>query len=349
MPNGRSETEMRLPFPVLIADIGGTNARFAIVVDSNAEPKRFPSIKTADYPTLDAAIQQVVLDKTSIIPQSAVLAVAGPIDGDEIDLTNCDWIVRPLRLIEDLGFTDVMVMNDYEAQALAVVALDEQHLKPVGDGTRIESANRVVIGPGTGLGVAGIVHGSNTWIPVAGEGGHVDLGPRTERDYEIFPHLETIGGRVSGEQILCGRGLVNLYRAIAKADGRPVRLDKPEDITSASFDGSDTVAVETVQLFIEYLARVAGDMALVFMARGGIYLTGGITHKVLPVLDEVRFRAAFDNKEPHRNLLEQTPVYIIMHDQAPLEGLSAYARMPGRFGVDTHGRWWSEVESGTGE
>ncbi|MCB1575703.1 MAG: glucokinase, partial [Xanthomonadales bacterium] len=132
MVNGRSETEMRIPFPVLIADIGGTNARFAIVVDSNAEPKRFPSIKTADYPTLDAAVQAVVLDKTSIMPRSAVLAVAGPIDGDEIDLTNCDWVVRPKRMIETLGFDDVLVMNDYEAQALAVVALDTAHLRPVG-------------------------------------------------------------------------------------------------------------------------------------------------------------------------------------------------------------------------
>ncbi|WP_425416531.1 glucokinase [Oricola indica] len=342
MSNGRTEAEQRLPFPVLIADIGGTNARFAIVIDSNAEPKRFEPIKTADYPTLDAAIQQVVLDKTSILPKSAVLAVAGPTDGDEIDLTNCHWIVRPKRLIAELGFSDVMVMNDYEAQALAVVALDAEFLEPIGGGERITHANRVVIGPGTGLGVAGIVHGSNTWIPVAGEGGHVDLGPRTERDYEIFPHLETIGGRVSGEQILCGRGLVNLYKAIAQADGRPVVFSRPEEITAASFDGSDTVAVETVQLFIEYLARVAGDMALVFMARGGIYLTGGITHKILPVIDADRFRAAFDNKEPHRNLLEQTPVFVITHDQAPLEGLSAYARMPARFGVDTSGRWWRE-------
>ena len=340
MSNGRTEAEERLPFPVLIADIGGTNARFAIVIDSNAEPKRFEPIKTADYPTLDAAIQEVVLDKTSILPKSAVLAVAGPTDGDEIDLTNCHWIVRPKRLIAELGFSDVMVMNDYEAQALAVVALDAEFLEPIGGGERITHANRVVIGPGTGLGVAGIVHGSNTWIPVAGEGGHVDLGPRTERDYEIFPHLETIGGRVSGEQILCGRGLVNLYKAIAQADGRPVVFSRPEEITAASFDGSDTVAVETVQLFIEYLARVAGDMALVFMARGGIYLTGGITHKILPVIDAARFRAAFDNKEPHRNLLEQTPVFVITHDQAPLEGLSAYARMPARFGVDTSGRWW---------
>lgn len=340
MANESSGTAKVLHFPILIADIGGTNARFAIVTDSYAEPKRFPSIKTADYPTLDEAIQSVVLDKTSIQPRTAVLAVAGPTDGDEIDLTNCDWIVRPKQLIENQDFGDVIVLNDYEAQALAVVALDGEFLKPVGGGERIESSNRVVIGPGTGLGVAGIVHGANTWIPVPGEGGHVDIGPRTERDYEVFPHLETIGGRVSGEQILCGRGLVNLYRAVAKADGKSPALSKPEEITGAAIDGSDPVAVETAALFLEYLARISGDLALVFMARGGIYLTGGITHKILPMLDEKRFRAAFDNKEPHRNLLEQIPVYVILHDQAPLEGLAAYARTPSRFGVDVEGRWW---------
>jgi glucokinase len=340
MADSHVDTETKLPFPILIADIGGTNARFAIVVDTNAEAKRFPSIRTRDYPTLDAAIQAVVLDKTSIVPLSAVLAVAGPTDGDEIDLTNCEWVVRPKNLLEDPGFSDVIVLNDYEAQALAVVALDEEYLRPVGGGERIDSANRVVIGPGTGLGVAGIVHGANTWIPVAGEGGHVDLGPRTERDFEIFPYLDKIGGRVSGEQVLCGRGLVNLYRAIAKAGNHPSGLSKPEEITAAAIDGSDDVAVETVQLFLEYLARIAGDMALVFMARGGIYLTGGITQKILPVLDDERFRAAFDNKEPHRNLLSQTPVYVIVHDQAPLEGLAAYARTPARFGVDVEGRWW---------
>jgi glucokinase len=332
-------------FPILIADIGGTNARFAIVIDTNAELKRFPTIRTADYPTLDAAIQEVILDKTSVMPRTAILAVAGPTDGDEIDLTNCDWVVRPKALIGNLGFSDVIVMNDYEAQALAVVALEAEYLQPVGGGERIEYANRVVIGPGTGLGVAGIVHGANTWIPVPGEGGHVDLGPRTARDYEIFPHLQTIGGRVSGEQILCGRGLVNLYRAIAAADGKTGdgktdALSKPEEVTAAALDGSDAIAVETVDLFLDYLARVAGDMALVFTARGGIYLTGGITHKILPKIDAERFRAEFDNKEPHRDLMSATPVYVILHDQAPLEGLAAYARTPTRFGVDVDERWW---------
>ena len=341
MTDNRAPGDVSLPFPILIADIGGTNARFAIVADAHAEAKRFAQIKTADYETLDAAVQDVVLDKTSVMPRSAILAVAGPISSDEIDLTNCDWVVRPRRMIAELGFDRVVVLNDYEAQALAVVALDTAFLKPVGAGRRVDSANRVVIGPGTGLGVAGIVHGAGTWIPVAGEGGHVDLGPRTPRDYQVFPHVETIGGRVSGEQILCGRGVVNLYRAIAQADGVTARFAKPEEITAAALDGSDATATETIRLFVEYLARVAGDMALVFMARGGIYLTGGITQKIMPLIDETLFRRAFDNKQPHARLLADTPVYVVTHDQAPLEGLAAYARTPARFGVDVQERVWS--------
>lgn len=340
MPNTRTESDTVLSFPVLIADIGGTNARFAIVQDSYAEPKRFPSIRTADYATLDEAIQTEVLDRTSIVPKGAVLAVAGPTDGDEIDLTNCDWIVRPKQMLAKLGFEDVIVLNDYEAQALAVVALGQDHLKPIGGGTRLADANRVVIGPGTGLGVAGIVHGANTWIPVPGEGGHVDLGPRTDRDYEIFPHLDKIGGRVSGEQVLCGRGLVNLYKAICKADGVNPAHGRPEEVTAAAIAGNDPVSTEAIELFIEYLARVAGDMALVFMARGGIYLSGGITLKIATLIDPERFRAAFDNKAPHGELMRATPVYMITHDQAPLEGLAAYARTPTRFGVDISNRRW---------
>lgn len=340
MPNTRTDTDTVLSFPILIADIGGTNARFAIVKDSYAEAKRFPTVRTSDYATLDEAIQAEVLDRTSIVPRSAVLAVAGPIDGDEIDLTNCDWVVRPKQMLDEMGFDDVIVLNDYEAQALAVVALDMEFLKPVGGGTRLPDANRVVIGPGTGLGVAGVVHGANTWIPVPGEGGHVDLGPRTDRDYEVFPHLEKIGGRVSGEQVLCGRGMVNLYRAVCKADGTEPALDKPEEITAAAITRSDPVAIETMELFLEYLARMAGDLALVFMARGGIYLSGGITLKIAELIDADRFRAAFDNKAPHEALMRETPVYVIAHDQAPLEGLAAYARTPIRFGVDVSTRRW---------
>lgn len=330
-----------MPFPILIADVGGTNARFAIIKDAYAEPQHFDNVKAADFPNFDAAVQDHILDHTALMPKSAVLAVAGPIDGDEIDLTNNHWVIHPRQLIEKFGIEHVVVLNDYEAQALAIVALDEEHLHAIGDGVQDKAAHRVVVGPGTGLGVAGLVHAANTWIPVAGEGGHIDLGPQTARDEEVFPHLDKIGGRVSGEQILCGRGMVNLYNAVAKASSASSSVTTPEDVTNRAVSGDDPVATETISLFSEYLGRVAGDLALVFMARGGVYLSGGITQKIRMVFDEARFRAAFENKAPHTAIMRDIPTYSILRDDAPMQGLAAYARTPQRFGVALDGRYWN--------
>jgi len=338
-----NDQDMVLEFPILIGDIGGTNARFAIVVDSYAEPREFPVVQTADYATIDEAIQTAILDHTNILPRSAVLAVAGPVDGDEIDLTNCDWVVRPRQMMEKMGIRDVVVLNDFEAQALAVVALGEEHLEQIGGGEAETTGSRVVLGPGTGLGVAGLVHARRTWVPVPGEGGHVDLGPRTERDREIFPHLETIEGRISAEQILCGRGLVNLYRALCKADGNTPKFSDPAEITGAGLAKEDAAAVETLDLFCTYLGRLAGDLGLVFMSRGGVFLTGGIAQKIVPALKNGHFRKAFEDKAPHNALVEQMPVFVITHPLAALTGIAAYARTPARFGVETAGRRWKAV------
>lgn len=329
-----------LQFPILIGDIGGTNARFAIVLDSYAEPKEFPAVLTADFATIDEAIQSAILDKTSILPRSAVLAVAGPVEGDEIALTNCPWVVKPRQMFDTLGLSDIVVLNDFEAQALAVVALGEEHLEKIGSGEPEPNAGRVVLGPGTGLGVAGLIHACNRWIPIPGEGGHMDLGPRTARDHQIFPHIETLEGRISGEQILSGRGLVNAYRAIAAADGKTPRFTTPAEITAAGLDRSDEIAKEALSLFVTCLGRTAGDLALVFMSRGGVYLTGGIAQKILPALRDGQFRAAFEDKAPHSAMMREMPVYVITHPLAALTGLASYARTPARFGVETSGRRW---------
>jgi glucokinase len=341
MPSAYADDSV-LKFPILIGDIGGTNARFAILVDTYAEPKEFPIVQTADFKTIDEAIQASILDRTSVQPRSAVLAVAGPVDGDEIELTNCDWVVRPKVMFDTLGLSDIVVLNDFEAQALAVVALGEEHMEKIGPGQPERSGSRVVLGPGTGLGVAGLIHACHRWIPVPGEGGHMDLGPRSPRDFEVFPHIETIEGRISGEQILCGRGLVNVYRAVAKADGVAPRFTTPAEITGAALENSDGLAEEALELFVTCLGRTAGDLALVFMSRGGVYLTGGIAQKIVPALKAGNFREAFEDKAPHRELLKSMPVYVITHPLAALAGLAAYARTPARFGVETTGRRWQK-------
>ncbi|MDP2733512.1 MAG: glucokinase [Hoeflea sp.] len=329
-----------IAFPILIGDIGGTNARFAILLDANAEPREFPILATADYPTIDQAIQSGVLDKTSLQPRSAILAVAGPVKGDEIDLTNCDWVIQPKAMIRDLGFQDVVVINDFEAQALAAASLGPEYLEQIGGGEIRPSSSRVVVGPGTGLGVAGLVHARHTWFPVPGEGGHVDIGPRTARDFELFPLYEPIEGRISAEQLLCGRGMMNIYHAICKAgDIKPI-ASNPSEVTASWADASDPAAVETIELFATYLGRVAGDLALIFMARGGVFLAGGIAQKIIPALRHPRFRQAFEDKAPHSAMLAMIPTFVITHPLAALSGLAAYARTPVRFGVSTEGRRW---------
>lgn len=342
MPSAHDD-ETTLKFPILIGDIGGTNARFAILVDSYAEPKEFPIVRTADFATIDDAIQASILDRTSVQPRTAVLAVAGPVDGDEIALTNSDWVVRPKVMFETLGLSDIIVLNDFEAQALAVVALGDEHMEKIGPGEPEASGSRVVLGPGTGLGVAGLIHACHRWIPVPGEGGHMDIGPRTPRDHQIFPHIEPIEGRISGEQILCGRGLVNVYNAIAEVESQTPRFTAPAEITGAALERSDRLAEESLEFFVTCLGRTAGDLALVFKSRGGVYLTGGIAQKIVPALKAGNFREAFEDKAPHSELLRSMPVYVITHPLAALAGLAAYARTPSRFGVETHGRRWTRA------
>lgn len=337
---GTNDSDSSLRFPILIGDIGGTNARFSIVPDAQSEASEPVIVQTANFASIDDAIRSAVLDRSPVRPNSAVLAVAGPVDSDEIQLTNCPWIVKPRQMIVNLGLGDIVVLNDFEAQALAVVALGEEHMEKIGGGAPEPAAGRVVLGPGTGLGVAGLVYALDHWIPVPGEGGHMDIGPRTPRDFEVFPHIEKLEGRISGEQILCGRGLVNVYRAVAKADGKAAPFTTPAEVTAAALAATDPVAEEALETFVTCLGRTAGDLALVFMSRGGVFLTGGIAQKIIPALKAGNFRAAFEDKAPHSELMRTMPVYVITHPLAALSGLAAYARNPSLFGVQTAGRRW---------
>jgi glucokinase len=330
----------RLAFPVLVGDIGGTNARFALLADASSEPQPFPIVPTSAKPTLEDAIEHALSTSGAARPRSALLAVAGPVDGDEFALTNFPWLIRPRVMIERFGLEEVVILNDFEAQALAAAALGPDHLMPIGGGRADPDASRVILGPGTGLGVAGLVRALGRWIPVAGEGGHVDVGPRTPREYEIFPHIEPIEGRISAEQILCGRGLVNLYRAVVAARGGKPALSTPPEVTAAAEARSDADAVEALDLFVTCLGRVAGDLALVFMSRGGVFITGGIGQKIAWALQRPAFRAAFEDKAPHGAHLRQMPIYVITHPLAAIAGLSAFACNPERFGVSTRGRHW---------
>ena len=387
-----------ISFPALIGDIGGTNARFALIADSEAAVEQLPTVHTADHATIDDAIRSAVLERTTLRPRTAILALAGPIAGDRVPLTNCDWVVEPRRLIDGLGLSEVILLNDFEALSLSLPGLGPDDVAPIGDGGHAPHRARVVVGPGTGLGAGALVHARGAWIPVPGEGGHIDLAPMTAHDMALWPHLEHQDGRISGETLLSGGGMVRLYQGICRRDGVAARFATPADITTAGVAGAapgaaapiarvgpdvgrlarhlarvlaprwgggrgrrgrrgarpapppprrpppapDPVAAETIALFATYLGRLAGNLALVFAAYGGVYLAGGISARIAPALKTGAFREAFVDKYPHRRMLERMATAIITKPYAALAGITDFARSPRRFGVELGGRWWRE-------
>lgn len=333
-----------IEFPALIGDIGGTNARFAIVPEKGAGAHFLPILRTADFETFESAIETVLAGYTGALPRSAVFAIAGPVEGNDIRLTNNNWTVRPRHLFRQFNLTHIVVLNDFEAQALAVAIIELCNVHQIGGTTGVRGATRVAVGPGTGLGVAGLLNVKDMWIPVPGEGGHVDLGPRTPRDIQIFPYLEPIGGRISAEQVLSGRGLVYIYNAIARADGKQALLSSPAEISTAALAGNDHVACEALDLFVTYLGRLAGDLAMIFMSHGGVFLTGGIAPKILPALEKGGFRKAFEDKAPHQRVLSTIPVYVVTGEFPAIDGLAAYINKPEQFYVGMQGRCWVNGE-----
>ncbi len=329
-----------LPFPVLIGDIGGTNARFSLIHDANAAAERFPNVQTAAFATIDDAIAAVMFDKGGARPQSAVLALAGPIAGEAVPLTNCPWVVEPRKSVARFDFAEMILLNDFEAQSLALPGLTASDISPIGGGEMSAEGARVVLGPGTGLGAGALVQARDIWVPVPGEGGHIDLSPVSARDFAVWPHIERQGGRVAAETLLCGAGMVRLYRAVAAADGVEAEFNTPQAVTAAGLSGANAQAAETLSLFATHLGRVAGNLALIFMATGGVFLAGGITAKIAPVLKAGGFRDAFVAKWPHEDLLARIATAIIVKEDAALAGISAFARAPAHFGVELAGRRW---------
>ena len=326
-------------YPVLVADIGGTNARFARIDGPNTETVKCPSCGTSDHPGLVEAIRDSLAQIDGPAPKTLIAAVAGPVTGDIIPLTNAPWVIKPADVLKELNLAQVVIINDFEAQALALPGLSGPDIEQIGGGTVRPNSTKFVLGPGTGLGAAAMIYAAGIWIPVPGEGGHVEIGPVTKDDEAIWPHIERMGGRVGAESILSGSGLPRLARAVAASRAADHRLTTGAAITKAASE-NDPIALETLHLFARALGRVAGDFALSLLARGGVYLTGGVTPRIDRFLNDGQFRAAFEAKAPHERLVQSIPTFIVRHPNPALEGLAAFAHKPERFAVDLSGRSW---------
>lgn len=327
-----------IAYPVLIADIGGTNVRFAVVDAPQAEPRAFDAIETGAFPDFTAAVEATVIGKVPLRPRSVLMAIAGPVLPGEMKLTNAEWEIRPEAIARALDLATVIVFNDFEALSLSLPSLGEDQLMPIGRGATKLRKPLLALGPGTGLGVGALLYGEDQYIPVPGEGGHIALGPETPRDFQIWPHLERVGGRISGEALLSGNGLARLYRGIAAAEGVD-RADcrRGADVTARA-EAGEALASEAVDLFLTYLGRFAGDLALIFMAEGGVYVAGGIAPRLRDRFETSGFRAAFESRSPHEGLLSGIPTFLVTEPRPAVAGMAMFAEMPRRFMVDLTGR-----------
>jgi glucokinase len=310
----------------LIGDIGATNARFALV---------FPGGKTMpirvcaldDYPSLASALDAYLAEQSPTTrPAEAVLAVASPITGDEITLTNHAWTFSIEDLRRHLKLRRLHVINDFAANAAAIPFLGDDDRIQIGAGTPAEGAPVGIIGPGTGLGVGGLASAHGGAVTIAAEGGHVTMAPATAQESAILDLMRKRFDHVSAERLLSGPGLVNLYNALCELSGVPAASYTPDQITSPRIWNDDPRAREATTIFCAMLGTVAGNLALTLGARGGIYIAGGIVPKLGATFAQSEFRARFEAKGRMRSYLAAIPTYVIMRPYPGLLGAAAMLR-----------------------
>ncbi len=305
--------------PHLIADVGGTNARFALI--EAGEFTRVEIIPVTGCDRIQDAVHKYLAEiPPENRPVEAALAVAGPVTGDIIVMMNSPWSFSIDGMRREFGWKKLHVVNDFAANALSIPELPAELRLQVGGGTPAEGLPIAALGPGTGLGAGGLVPTSSGWIAVAGEGGNVSLAASDSRESAIIDILRRQYAQVSAELVLSGPGLVNLYDCLCELAGKPAAPSTPEHITNL-YPGCDPQCREAVALFCAILGSFAGDLALTFGARGGVYIMGGIVPKIYEIFRHSQFRERFESKGRYRNYLSAIPSYVVAHPFPAFLGL----------------------------
>lgn len=317
--------------PRLIADIGGTNARFALL--DGDERRDEVVFACADYPDIVSAIehylQKVSAFESSARPREGAFAIAGPVTGDLIRMTNHVWQFSASQTRKRLGFSRLILMNDFTALAMAVRHLPETELERVGGGRPAPRAPIALLGPGTGLGVSGLIPAGEHWIPLQGEGGHVTLSVMNEREIEVLRQLHQRFSHVSAERALSGAGLVNLYDALCAIEGVVPEPLTPPDVTRRATEASCRMCLEAVSMFCALLGTLAGNLVLTLGAFGGLYIGGGIVPQMRRLFISSHFRDRFEDKGRYAEYLAAVPAYIIHTPLPALIGLARAFSEPG--------------------
>jgi glucokinase len=308
----------------LLGDIGATNVRFALLSNGVLGPIKWFTV--ADFPRFTDAVNAFLgscCRQVSVC--EALLAVAGPVDNDRCVLTNSAWIIDAPELCGAFSFAKVRILNDFEATALSLPLLTAADLYPVGGGEAVLGAPMAVLGPGTGLGVACFVPASQSSIVIASEGGHATMAATSDREDAIISYLRRQFSHVSAERVVSGSGLENLYRAVIAIDGIEAQKRNAAEITNAALDDTCPVARAALDLFCAMLGTLAGNVALMFGARGGVFIAGGIAPRLTDYIARSEFRARFEHKGRFRQYLASIPSSIIVHPAAPFMGLRSIA------------------------
>jgi glucokinase len=298
--------------PRLLGDIGGTNARFAWQLQSGAPPSDIATYQCAQHASLLDAIRHYLAEHGGLTPRLGAIGIANPIDGDRVQMTNHHWSFSSLELREALGLERLIVINDFTAMALSLPGLTGTDLLQVGPGAATSGAPLALLGPGTGLGVSGLLPtGTRGFAPISGEGGHVTLSAGDEREAAVVQWLRRRFGHASAERALSGPGLVNLYEAGCALSGQAVQALEPRDVIDRARNGSDACCRMALELFCGFLGGVAGNLALTLGARGGVFIGGGIAPRMLAEIEDSSFRERFEGKGRFRSYLSGIPTFVI--------------------------------------
>jgi glucokinase len=323
----------------LLADIGGTNARFALADVAGAHPLHEDSVRSfevANFPSLAAAARHYLGELgAGDEVGSGVFAVAALIEGDEVRMTNHPWTISRSRTERELGLSRLRLVNDFAAQAMAIQLLEAKDLASIGPlpwhPGSAPSRTYAVIGPGTGLGVGALLVREECAFALETEGGHVSFAPGNDEEAHLLERLTERFGRVSNERLVSGGGLVNIHRALAEMAGEEPRELQPQDITAGALDG-DARCRHAVEVFCGVFGAIAGDLALTLGAWDGVFLTGGLVPKMLGELRDSSFRRRFEAKGRFAEPMAQVPTVAVLHPQAGLLGAAAFARQDGERG-----------------
>ena len=301
-------------------DLGGTKTLLALAEKESAGTLRIvrqQRFASADYPAFEQMLEEFLADRPSIA--AACFGVAGPTDGQNAKLTYLPWSLAASELERRFAIPRVTLANDFAAAAHGLDLVEPARIITLHAGQPIERAPRVILGAGTGLGVAGLVWQGDGYRVIAGEGGHMGFAPQTGEQGELWRWLLDKNGRVTTEDIVSGPGLARIY---AFFGGRP---RQPEEIGNAALAGSDHLAVRALNLWLACYGAFAGDLALHWLARGGVYLAGGIAAKLLPGTDTSPFIEAFFAKREHRHLALDMPIRLVTDEGLGLRGTLALA------------------------